>query len=327
MFVVTAIAFTMLGSALLLQPQIFAVESVNLDDTASKSESIKDDVGDNSSVSSIYYTSRSPIQMDFTLALDDFRSLPEGSWEGNWGGVAAINLKAALPHSCSVQLGGSYGLYDWYGRSSTFSQDLNGLQQQGFITVAASRQTKKSSGVNVGIAYDWMLNKNFGLFVVNPCFDQIRAQLGYLIKDGNELGAWASYGITESHKESQSIPLRFRGISQVNLFWCHYYKSHGYTMLWAGTPYRRGLMYDSGRPGTFTLGAQFSVPLAKSLSIQGTAAYMGARKTLGTTSSANYAADMLIGITYSFGKRRITQSPYMTPANNSIFMTDTNQNF
>lgn len=275
----------------------------------------------------VYYDSCSPIEVDFTLGLDDFRSLPEGGFGGNWGAITALNLKAPLPKAFSIQLAGSYGLYDWYGRSSASPEHSGGLQQQGFITAAASRQTEDSSGLNAGFAYDCMLNKNFGLFAVGPFFYQIRGQMGYLIEGGNELGVWASYGINIANKVAQQVPLQFRAISQANVFWCHYYENNGYTMIWAGTPYRRGLMYTSGRPGTFTLGAQFSFPITSYLAIQGTAAYMGARKVTGIQASSNYAADIAIGITYSFGKRRIIQSPYMTPANNSNFMADTNQNF
>jgi hypothetical protein len=274
----------------------------------------------------VYYSSCCPIEIDLSLALDDFRSLPEGSFEGNLGALSAINLKAPLPQAFSVQLAGSYGLYDWYGRSSA-PVNSGSVQQQGFITFAASRQTEKSYGFNGGLAYDCMLNKNFGLFAVNPFFYQIRGQMGYLIEGGNELGVWASYGINTANKEAGQVPLQFRAINQVNLFWCHYYKNNGYTMIWAGSPYRRGLMYKSGRPGAFTLGAQFSIPMTSYFSIQGTAAYMGARNVTGIRSSSNYAADVSIGITYSFGKRRIIQGPYMTPANNSNFMADTNQNF
>jgi hypothetical protein len=306
----------LLGIFVLSHFQSFADESFNL----AKSSS-------NSSLPPVYYTSWCPIEVDFTLALDDFRSLPEGSFGGNFGALTALNLKAPLPASFSVQLAGSYGLYNWYGRSSTLSNDADALQQQGFITLAASRQTEKSSGLNAGFAYDCMLNKNFGLFAVDPFFYQIRGQMGYLMKGGNELGIWASYGINIANEEAQQIPIQFRAISQANLFWCHYYKNNGYTMIWAGTPYRRGLMYESGRPGTFTVGAQFSVPMAKYFAIQGTAAYMGPRNISGMSPSSNYAADISIGITYMFGKRRITQGPYMTPANNSNFIADTNQNF
>jgi hypothetical protein len=302
----------LLGTLVLSHLQIFADGSA-----ASLPESAP--------TTSIYYTSCCPIEIDLTLGLDNFRSFSEGSFEGNWGAFTALNLKAPLPSSFSIQLAGSYGLYDWYGRS--LPKHSGALQQQGFITLATSRQTEESSGVNAGLAYDCMLNRNFGLFAVNPFFYQIRGQLGYLIEGGNELGVWASYGINRVHEEAKEVPLRFRALSQVNLFWCHYFKNNGYTMIWAGTPYRRGLMYSSGRPGTFTLGAQFSVPMTTYFSIQGTAAYMGARRVSGIRPSSNYAADIAIGITYSFGKRRIMQGPYMTPANNSNFMADTNQNF
>ena len=272
-----------------------------------------------------FYSSRCPFEVDLTLALDDFRSLPEGSWNGNWGGYAAASLKAFLPRDFAAQLAGSYGLYDWAGRAFAPFVNPDSLQQQGFVTVAVSRQVS-SSGINAGIAYDWMLNKNFGVFAVGPFFDQIRGQLGYLIQGGNEVGVWASYGIRMSNQESQQIPLQFRGVSQLNLFWCHYFKNNGYAMLWAGTPYRRGLMYESGRPGNYLFGLQFSAPMTHSLSIEGHGAYMGPRGGSGIGPATNYASDLSIGLTYSFGKRRIQQSPYMTLANNSNFIVDTNQN-
>ncbi len=274
----------------------------------------------------IFYQAYSPIELDFTLALDDFRSLTEGSWEGNWGSLAALNITAPLPASFFAQLAGSYGLYDWAGRSSTPFKNSKTWQQQGFLTVAASWQTPYACGWNVGAAYDWMLNKNFGEFAVNPFFDQIRGQFGYVIKGGNELGLWGSYGIRTAHKESQQVPLKFKGISQINLFWCHYFKSHGYGMLWIGTPYQRGLMYKSGRAGRFIFGAQFSVPVTSSLSIEGHAAYMSPRHGSGISPSKNYAADLAFGLTYAFGKRKIAKNPYMTLANNSNFIVDTNQN-
>jgi hypothetical protein len=275
----------------------------------------------------LFYESCCPIEIDVTLALDDFRGIYSGSWNGSFGGVSAINLTIPLPHSFSAQVAGSYGLYDWAGRSSTPFKNSKTFQQQGFITIASSWQTPSSCGWNAGIAYDWMLNKNFGLFAVDPCFDQIRGQFGYAFKGGNELGLWGSYGICKAHKESRSIPLEFRGISQVNLFWSHTFKSHGYAMLWLGTPYRRGLRYDSGRAGRFIIGAQFSVPVTQSLSIEGHGSYMDPRDGSGVVPSKNYGADLYFGLTYSFGKRKINQSPYMTLANNSNFMADTNQNY
>ncbi len=265
--------------------------------------------------------------MDLTLALDDFRGIYSGSWPNSFGAFAALNLSIPINRSFSTQLAGSYGIYDWAGRASTPFKNSNTVQQQGFLTIAASWQTPNTSGWNAGFAYDWMLNKNFGLFAVNPFFDQIRGQLGYLFRGGNEFGMWSSYGIRKVHEESQNIPLKFKGISQVNLFWSHSFKTDGYAMLWLGTPYQRGLMYTAGRAGRFILGAQFSVPVTHSLSIEGHGSYLSPRGGSGIVPSKNYGTDLCFGITYSFGKRRIAKGPYMTLANNSNFMADTNQNF
>lgn len=274
-----------------------------------------------------FYQSWCPIEVDVSLAFDDFRSLPEGSWEGNMGAFVSGNLKAYLPLSFTTQLGGSYGLYDWAGRSSTPFRNSGDLQQQGFITVGASRETPGSSGVNAGFVYDAMLNRNFGLFAVNPYLDQIRAQLGYLIKNGHELGLWASYGITTSHEEAEQIPLKFRAVSQANLFYCYYFKGHGYGMIWAGVPYRKGLMYKSGMPGAYTLGARLSAPLSKCLTLSAHAGYMGGRHTSTSSNAQNYAANVCFSLTYSFGYRKIKQTPYMNLGDNSNFFADTNYNF
>jgi len=275
----------------------------------------------------MFYDSSLLIGVDLSLALDDFRGIYSGSFNNSYGAVFAANFTYPIGCSFGAQLGGSYGVYEWSGRSSTPFKNSKTVQQQGFITVAATWQTACSSGINAGLAYDWMLNKNFGLFAVNPFFDQIRGQIGYLFCCRNELGIWASYGIQESHKSSQNIPLKFRGISQVNLFWCHYFDNDAYGMLWIGTPYRKGLLYKSGRPGELIIGAQVAVPITCNLSLEGHASYMFPRRWSGGFPSRNYGANIYVGLTYSFGYRRVTKNPYMTIGNNSNFMADTNQNF
>lgn len=282
---------------------------------------------DDSCCDPLFYDSCSPVEVNLTLALDDFRGIYSGSWMNSFGALAAVNLTIPIGCSFSGQLAASYGLYEWSGRASTPFKNSKSLEQQGFATIAATWLTDSACGWNAGVAYDWMFNKNFGLFAVDPSLDQIRGQVGYLFNGGNELGVWATYGIRTAHEHSQQIPLRFRGISQVNLFWVHYFDTCGYLMFWAGTPYRRGLLYTSGRPGTYTFGLQFSVPVSQSFSIEGHGSYMGARGGSGVTPSKNYGANLYLGLTYSFGKRRVMKSPYMTLGNNSNFMVDTNQNF
>ncbi len=290
------------------------------------SESTSETTSNETSCTPEMHESNIPFATEISLALDDFRSLPEGSWEGNMGAFSSVNFKALFFESFLVQLGGSYGLYDWAGRTSAPYANSNAFQQQGFITGALSRETPCESGVNFGLAYEWMFNKNFGEFAVNPYLSQIRAQLGYLIDGSNEIGVWGTYNTNSSDKEAQQLPLKFRAISQVNLFLCYYFKNFAYTMVWAGSPYRRGLSYTSGRAGRYIFGARIQAPLTSNLSLFGHGAYMGARKAQNGIESRNYAANVCFGLTYSFGERKKKQSPYMNLGDNSNFLVDTNLN-
>ncbi len=266
---------------------------------------------------------------DVALSYDFFRSLPDGSWNGNTGALTSLNFAVGLPkeeYGLGVQVGGSYGLYDWSGRGSMATGNSKALQQQGFVTAGLFRMTPECDGVNAGLVYDMMFNKRLGVFGVNPFIAQLRGQLGYLIQGGNEIGVWASYDTQTSHRTSGAIPLTFRAISQVNLFWCHYFKNEAKLSLWAGTPYRRGLMFTDGRAGRYIIGMNFKAPLTRSLSIVGHGVYMAGRSSPVSKQFRNYAANICFGIDYSFGGTKAGQRPYLPLADNSNFMVDTNLN-
>jgi hypothetical protein len=254
--------------------------------------------------------------------------LPDGSWAGNNGAFASLNLAIGIPkerYGFGAQVGGSYGLYDWDGRGSNTTGNTSALQQQAFVTVGLFRMTPYCSGFNAGIVYDLMLNKEFGVFGLDPILGQVRGQLGYLIQGGNEIGLWSSIYTQTSHEETSEIPVQFRAISQVNLFWTHYFKNQAQTTLWVGTPYLKGLMYTSGRAGNYIIGASFRAPLSRTLSVIGHGCYMGAHSGPATQEARNYASNVCFGINYSFGGCE-TERPYLPLADNSNFLVDTNLN-
>jgi len=271
-----------------------------------------------------------PIGGDVALALDYFRSLPDGSWAGNFGAYSSLNLATALSpekYGFGAQAGGSYGLYDWDGRGSNTPGNTKALQQQGFLTLGLFRRTAECSGFNAGLVYDFMFNKQFGVFALDPYLTQLRGQFAYLFRGGNELGVWATVNTNVSHREFSETPVKFRAISQVNLFWGHHFKNKAETLFWAGTPYRRGLMYSSSRAGRYLIGASFRAPLTKALSLIGHGVYMASTSGPATQESRNYAANICFGVNYSFGGSKVGQRPYLSLADNSNFLVDTNQNF
>ena len=269
-----------------------------------------------------------PVGGDVALALDYFRSLPDGSWNGNTGIFSSLNLALGFPgqkRGFGAQAGGSYGVYDWDGRGSV-PGGSKALQQQGFLTLGLFRRTPDCKGLNAGLVYDFMFNKKFGVFGTNPQLAQLRGQLGYLCEGRNEFGFWGTYDTQSSHRDPDEIPLKFRAVCQANLFWCHYFKNNGQTTLWAGTPYRRGLMYTDGRAGRYIFGGSFRAPLTKALSIIAHGSYMAARNDPATIESKNYAANVCFGVNYSFGGCEPSQRPYLALADNSNFIVDTNLN-
>ncbi len=277
-----------------------------------------------------------PIAGEAEIALDNFRSLPEGSWEGNTGAFASLNLGTPLPHlSCyglGVQLGGSYGVYDWPGRGYALAGNQKEVQQQGFLTLAIFRRTPCDSGINGAVAFDSMFNDNFGVFALDPYLSQIRYEVSYLFRCWDEFGLWGTIHTNTSHQSKANLPVAFRAINQISLFWRHFFWSCAETTIWAGIPYGNSLMFAE-RPGDFLFGASFKVPLTDCLSIEGHGMYMYPRHANGVTESKNYASNICFGLNYSFDfpepycASDCDYRPYLPVANNSNFITDTSLNY
>lgn len=269
-----------------------------------------------------------PYACELGLGYDYFRSLPEGDWEGNTGGLASFNICAPIPYisnyGIGAQAGGSYGVYDWSGRGSAPSGRQTCAQQQAFLTGALYRKTPCCSGIDVGLAYDWMWNKNASVFALDSAIGQLRFQGGYLLNQTDEWGIWGTLNLNTCHRTSQGIPVSFRAISQVNIYWEHHFENCARTMIWVGLPYKKSLMYSTGRAGQFIVGADFHAPLVNGFSIEGHASYMKGHSASGALKQRNYAANLYIGLQWAFGDEEYGVTPYMSIGNNSNFITDTN---
>lgn len=278
-----------------------------------------------------------PFSGDIFAGYDIFRSLPEGSWEGNTGALIGFNLGFPVSWGdCNMfgaQIGASYGIYDWSGRGFTPQPHGNGeVQQQAFLTFGASKMSPYCCGVNYGLVLDWQFNKNASVFGLNPSLGQVRGQVGFEANEWDEFGFWATAHVNSSTKSTFGVPVKFQAINQFNLFWRRDYLNCARTMLWVGLPYGDGLFYRTGRAGRWILGGSFKVPLTDCFSIEGHASYMRAKKNNAIIESENYASNICIGISYSFGHPRGSQPdcfdlrPYMPLADNSSFIVDTNLN-
>ncbi len=271
-----------------------------------------------------------PIAGEINIAYDEFRGIPDGTWNGNTGGLVGANFAVGVFDLFGIQIGGSYGVYDWYGRGAVGPGSACAVQQQGFVTAGFFRETLCPSGFQGALVLDWMFNENFGVFALNPSFGQLRLEVGYLLNATHEFGLWGTLDVHTSHKSSFQIPISYRAISQVNLFWRYFFENCAEAMVWAGAPYKKGLMFPGKRAGQYILGAALRAPLTANLNLEAHGAYMGPMQHCTSRHFQNYDANICIGVSYTFGlgedvcceTRQVR--PYLSIANNSNFFVETN---
>jgi hypothetical protein len=257
--------------------------------------------------------------------------MPDGSYSDNTGAYLSLNFGMPIPlfseEGLGFQLGGSYGLYDWSGRANLFGNPKE-LQQQGFFTTGLFWTTPCCSGFNFGLVYDLMFNRNFGCFVVDANFSQVRFKGGYLMDCCDEFGFWGTAAVDKaSNHVASDERIKYKAINQVSLFWQHNFCMGAETMIWAGMPYSDGLKKHS-RAGSFLVGASFRVPLNDCWSINGHASYMRTRSSKGIEESKGYGSNVCIGLVYAFGcGKGYSSRPYLPVADNSSFLADTNLNY
>lgn len=261
--------------------------------------------------------------LELNTSYDYFRGLPDGSWNGNNGALIAANGSIALFDCVECQLGGSYGLYNWDGRGNVVFANPKRVEQIGFVTAGAASSFCNFNG---GIVYDRLFTRHFSIYDLNPSIDQLRFQVGYLLCC-DEIGLWGTLDLTRSHRRALGIPITFKAIGQMNLFWKHYFENGAQTTLWAGIPYRHSLRFPHGMPGNFITGFSFRVPLAEQFYLDGNGSYMFARRSHGVVQSRNYGASLCVGLTYLFADDcQCSEAPYMAIANHSNFFVDINAN-
>ncbi|MCA9098896.1 MAG: hypothetical protein KDA36_10930, partial [Planctomycetaceae bacterium] len=178
-----------------------------------------------------------------------FKGISDQGAESNFGVVSGINLAASpgklADRGIGVQFGGSYGIYDFSGRTASITEQSS-VQEQIFLTFGAFHRAQEGQRVQGGFVYDMMINDNWGTYSNEPFLTQWRAQAEYLLSDWNAVGL----SITRrDHGASQlvgpAIPgaiVHFRPVSQVNLFFHHRWDNVADSYLWLGIP-------EKQRPG------------------------------------------------------------------------------
>lgn len=265
------------------------------------------------------------INIELNTSYDYFNGLPDGSWNGNRGVFFAGNIGTTVYDNIGLQAGASYGIYNWDGRQNLVFENPKKTQRQAFITAGLFSCFGQ---FNAGIVYDRLFTKHFGIYDLNPSIDQLRFQGGYQFCC-EEVGIWGTAYLSKSQKHALGVPISFRAISQMNLYWSHFFENCAMTSIWLGLPYQNSLRFHHKKPGNFIAGFSIRASLTNRLFVDGHGSYMSARHRSGARQSRNTAANVCLGITYFFGdtcSEYCESATYLPLANNSNFLVDTNIN-
>jgi len=275
---------------------------------------------------------------------ESWRGYADGSYPNNNGAVAGFNYGTALStdYGIGFQFGGSYGVYDWNGRDTTFFGDdadekVTQAQDQVFITTGFFKKADECSRWSAGIVYDFSLNQNFGVYANSPYLTQWRGQLSYATSSHDEFGVWGTlrdHGFTQATPYSLSgAPVSFRAVDQTNLFWHHKFCEGADSSIWVGVPdFQSKLGPDGGSLGDYIIGGMVTAPLSDHMALYANVQYMHPSAHPGPEASMDETWDIGFGLAFYPGGNARTKtvsgscySPLLSVANNGTFMVDASQ--
>lgn len=262
---------------------------------------------------------------------DTFRSIVDGDFQSNFGSVTGANAAAPFPGSEELglgwQLGASYGVYDFSGRSSSMSHP-NGAQQQIFITAGFFRRGNAGQRLSFGMAYDWMINHNYGFMAASPTLGQWRGQAEWAFSGLNSLGVWATVRDRGFDRETRENSLQLRPLSQLDVFWHHKFVQGADSWFYVGLPTVKKLG-GLGTLGNVIVGGSAQVPLSSQLAMYANAMYMWPSASPGPVAATQDAYNVGVGLAWYPGRNARTRTvnggcwlPYLPLANNSNFLVD-----
>ena len=276
----------------------------------------------------------SRIGLELFAGVEAFRSVADGSFPSNAGGVIGGNLGIPMLRNLGIgaQFGASFSLNDLDGRvSGVTALPASQTQEDIFITVGIFRRATENIPVNVGLASDLMITSGYGEFASSPTMSQFRYQLGYDLSDRNEIGTWGTIAGQRSYRSNALLgDLTFRPIGQYDLFWHHNFDAGADSWLWFGVLEKEDVTSAGGQLGEFTAGITLQVPLTERTAIYATGQYMRPSATPAAGAAIEDAYSIGFGVVFFPRGQSRTHTvagerwmPYLPVANHSNFLVDT----
>ncbi len=266
---------------------------------------------------------------------EGFRGTADGNFGGNGGGATGVNLGRQVSGAWGVQLGGSYGTYDWRGRTS--GNEATVMQSQLFFTGGIYRKASCDSPVSFGLLYDMMVNDNFGSASHEPFLTQFRIQTGYAINEQNEIGFWTA--LADRNAQQGGPAVSYRAINTYNLYLNHKFCGGAQSNSWIGAAQQSRIgpagalapVAGTGSVYTLVLGNYTVIPITCRLSGYTSVMYGIPSASNGVAAARDETYSIQAGMIFYPRRNSRTRSvsgaawmPYMPVANNGTFLVDAN---
>jgi hypothetical protein len=242
------------------------------------------------------------------VGVENFRSTVNVDGISNFGFHEGFNWSVPVSRTVgwAFQFGANFTQTDF---GSTPSSEFDETRMQTFITAGLFHRPACQSGLQYGLALDWLHDEYFDEFDVA----QLRGEISWMFDAQNDYGFWFAAGVNDDTVHGQFLsPAEFEVIDQYAFFHRRRFCRGGDARFWAGFA-----SVDAA-----LLGADFSVPVANSWGLEGGFNYVFSGNRNQTLADESW--NVGVNLVYYIGANGFCQSasrPLFDVADNGSLIT------
>jgi hypothetical protein len=251
-----------------------------------------------------------------------------GGLTNSFGVVSGFNTGIGLGESpIRLQVGASYGVYDFKGRLGIIPNDEE-TEKQLFITAGFYKKgdmVRANDPISFGVVYDFFRAEQWGVNANQIELSQVRGIFGYAINPRTELGVWGTMNVSSDRAAvtvagAPGVLTTIRAMNQVNFYVKQHFATGALVTAYVGA-------LDNADIGKWQFGLRGQAPLSEFWSVYGGFNYVVPHTPAGPVGSGHEQWSASFGLTYHFGGNAQAASvtgnkrlPLLDVANNSSFL-------
>jgi hypothetical protein len=227
------------------------------------------------------------------VGTENFRSTVNIDGVSNFGFNEGFNwsMPVSRTFGWAFQVGADF---TQTGFDSTPATDLDQTRFQTFLTLGLFHRPTCQSGLQYGLAFDWLHDEFYDKFDVT----QLRGEISWMVEPNNDYGFWFSAGVKDDTVHNQMVsPVTFEVVDQFAFFHRRRFCRGGDARFWIGGTDNKSVL----------LGADFCVPVAQSWGLEGGFNYLISGNRDQTLADESW--NIGVNVVFYLGGNAFCQSP------------------